>query len=134
MASFSGMYAGGGPKYFPHKRKKWDRKDWEDILLSDWPRIREEVPDFDPDQEYSDRQLQMIAEKILINDPKPHREHPAILLAPHYIERAKREIYTQRGTPDPSIVNGLYWRTHPNGRKFIADPDERRKHDSSFYK
>lgn len=52
----------------------------------------------------------------------------AILFEQHIIERKKREIFTERGTPDPEIVSGLYHRAHPQGRR-LNNSD-----DGSFYK
>lgn len=47
--------------------------------------------------------------------------------------RKRREIYTTKGTPDPSIVSGIYWRTHPQGRKFVSSLAERKKGSGSYY-
>src|SRR4051812_39820826 len=52
------------------------------IRDKDWTRIREEVPDYNPRKTYSHRQIELMAEKILIRDleKRGHRENPAILL------------------------------------------------------
>jgi hypothetical protein len=56
-----------------------------------------------------------------------------ILFQEHLDQRKKREIYTTEGVPDPSIVSGIYNRTHPEGRKVNSD-DQRRKHGASFFR
>lgn len=105
-----------------------------DIHLSDLKRIRQEVWDFDPDWEfdYSQRDLILMAEKILLNDPKPGNEHPVWLNADQLLRRGKREIYVGDGVPDPSIASGLFNRTHPQGRPFASDAQRRR--GSGFYR
>jgi hypothetical protein len=56
-----------------------------------------------------------------------------ILFEEHLQNRRKREIYTQMGVPDPSIVSGIYNRTHPQGRK-VNSADQRKKNGASFYR
>lgn len=56
-----------------------------------------------------------------------------ILFEEHFQSRRKREIYTSIGTPDPEIVQGLYNRTHPQGRK-VNSPEQRQKHGASYYR
>lgn len=56
-----------------------------------------------------------------------------VLFEEHLKNRQRREIYTQVGTPDPSIVAGLFNRTHPQGRKVNSD-DQRKRHGASFYR
>lgn len=57
---------------------------------------------------------------------------PAILFEEHFASRRKREIYTTIGTPDPSIVAGIYNRTHPQGRK-VNSEEQRKRNGASFY-
>lgn len=57
----------------------------------------------------------------------------AILFEEHLQTRRKREIYTTVGTPDPSIVIGIYNRTHPQGRK-VNSPEQRKKNGASFFR
>lgn len=116
----SGYLQGGGRKQYKPKHG---------VMLSDRTRIKR-LPDFDPNKKYTNRELLQMAEKILIEDPKPVDQKPAILLASHLLDRAKREIYVGNGTPDPSVASGLYWRTHPNGRKVIKGSRDR----ASFYR
>jgi hypothetical protein len=59
-------------------------------------------------------------------------ENP-ILFENHLQDRRRREIYTSIGTPDPSIQQGLYNRTHPAGRKVNSDA-QRKKHGAAFYR
>lgn len=56
-----------------------------------------------------------------------------VLFEEHMKNRQRREIYTVVGTPDPSIVAGIFNRTHPQGRK-VNSADQRRKHGASFYR
>lgn len=126
-SSGSGLLSGGGRtrQYSsrPCRIRRRPMRNFPDCHLKDWQTIREEVPDYEEGIEYTRRELILLAEKILINDPKPKNEHPAILLAPTYLDRAKREIFVTSGIPDPHIMSGLYWRTHPNGRKWWSKGD-----------
>lgn len=56
-----------------------------------------------------------------------------ILFEEHFQSRKRREIYTAQGTPDPSIVSGMYNRTHPQGRK-VNSPEQRKKNGASFFR
>lgn len=56
-----------------------------------------------------------------------------VLFEEHLKNRQRREIYTTIGTPDPSIVQGMFNRTHPNGRK-VNSADQRKRHGASFYR
>lgn len=56
-----------------------------------------------------------------------------ILFEEHFASRRRREIYTSIGTPDPSIQQGMYYRTHPQGRK-VNSPEQRKKNGASYYR
>lgn len=56
-----------------------------------------------------------------------------ILFENHLQDRRRREIYTSVGTPDPSIAQGMYNRTHPQGRK-VNSKDQRKKNGASFFR
>lgn len=56
-----------------------------------------------------------------------------ILFEEHFQSRKRREIYTQGGTPDPSIVAGIYNRVHPQGRK-VNSEEQRKRNGASFYR
>lgn len=56
-----------------------------------------------------------------------------ILFEEHFHSRKRREIYTSLGTPDPSIVAGIYNRTHPQGRK-VNSPEQRKRNGASWYR
>jgi hypothetical protein len=56
-----------------------------------------------------------------------------ILFEEHFQSRRRREIYNQVGVPDPSIVQGQYNRSHPQGRK-INTPEQRAKGGASYYR
>ena len=76
------------------------------------------VPEWDPKATYTPNELLLQAERFLCLDPKPLQEDPAVLRLDRLQERTRREIYNENGIPDPSIVQGLYWRSHPQGRSF----------------
>lgn len=59
-------------------------------------------------------------------------ENP-ILFEEHLQSRRRREIYVNVGIPDPSIVQGIYNRSHPGGRK-VNSLEARRKHGASWYR
>lgn len=100
--------------------------------LSNAAEIRELVPEYDPRKDYTPNELLLLAEKILLEDTKPVTSHPQILLVDHLMRRKMTEIYVSSGIPDPSIVQGLYWRTHPNGRK-VNSEEQRKKNGASYY-
>lgn len=50
-----------------------------------------------------------------------------ILFEEHLRERARREIFTESGIPEPEKVAGLYNRTHPNGSTDAASGRRRNK-------
>lgn len=56
-----------------------------------------------------------------------------ILFEHHLQDRRRREIYTAMGTPDPSIQQGMYNRTHPQGRKVNSDT-QRSRNGASWYR
>jgi hypothetical protein len=56
-----------------------------------------------------------------------------VLFEEHLKNRQRREIYTSVGTPDPSIVAGIFNRTHPQGRK-VNSKEQRSRHGASFYR
>lgn len=65
----------------------------------------------------------------------------SILFENHLQERRRREIYTEMGTPDPSLTmdrfgrptTGMYNRTHPDGRK-VNTAEQRKKSGASYYR
>lgn len=59
-------------------------------------------------------------------------KHP-ILFENHLQDRRRREIYTSIGTPDPSIQQGMYNRTHPQGRK-VNSKEQRQRNGASFFR
>lgn len=135
----SGFLTGGGTRG-AHVRQNVVRgghlkhEDFPDTHITDSSRIKAEIPDFDSDREfeYTARELLLLAEKILLEDPKPPREHPTWLSARKLRQRQKCEIYVANGTPDPSVESGMYWRTHPDGRPWVPE-HLRRRTDASFY-
>lgn len=59
-------------------------------------------------------------------------ENP-ILFEEHIQSRRRREIFNSLGTPDPSIVSGMYNRVHPQGRK-VNSEEQRKRNGASFYR
>lgn len=120
----SGCLTGGGTRRSRVRRSVIRghalRHQIPDIHITDKKAVREQVWDFDPlwEFEYSERELMLMTEKILLDDLKPFWEPPYWLPAAQCMNRMRHEIYTANGTPDPAIASGLYWRTHPQGRKF----------------
>ena len=103
------------------------RNQLPNVHISDRSAVRE-LPDFDPNLqfEYTQRELMLLTEKILLNDPKPWYDEPRWIPADVYLSRIRpREIFTANGTPDPAWVSGLYIRTHPEGRKFHEQEDRK---------
>lgn len=121
----SGLLTGGGFRHSKARRsviRGHRLRHFPDVHISDSSAVKQIVPNFDPELEfeYSERELLLLAEKILLEDEKPPMEHPAWLSVYKLKQRMRREIYTATGTPDPSIASGLYWRTHPEGRKWYT--------------
>lgn len=56
-----------------------------------------------------------------------------ILFEEHLANRRRREILPANGVPDPSIVAGIYNRTHPQGRK-VNSEEQRKKNGASFFR
>lgn len=64
-----------------------------------------------------------------------------ILFQSHLYNRQRREIYVESGVPDPAFtmdrfgrpINGMYNRTHPDGRK-VNTKGQRVKNGASFYR
>lgn len=130
----SGLLQGGGyRRYRPKRRPISPAAPWTKLMLSEVTEIKRQVPEYDPEVDYTPNELKLITEAILLRDPKPWNEEPIWLHMEQLLRRAKREVYTSAGTPDPSIVQGMYWRTHPDGRGVNSD-EQRSANGASFYK
>lgn len=94
--------------------------------------------DFDPNctDDMTPSRLDRYASMILKADVragnKIRGENP-ILFEEHIKTRYKREIYNKQGFPDPSIQQGMYNRTHPEGRK-VNSEEARKRHGASYYR
>lgn len=128
----SGILRGGGGTGFRRKRRRGQTRNIPNLSLYDRDGIRK-LPPFDEGLQYTNWELLLYAERYLIEDSKPVRKHPQILLMTHLKDRQRHEIYASNGTPDPSIVKGIYNRTHPNGRRVNSD-EQRRLNGASFYR
>jgi hypothetical protein len=93
--------------------------------------IVEFVPDYEEGMEYNERQLGYLADKMLILNPDSDRP---VLFSDRLRSRKRREILTDRGVPDPSIVSGLYWRTHPQGRAWWNYEERQEDDNRGFYR
>lgn len=116
--------------------------------MSGWAKKEEEdLPPYDQAKAdrggYSGRELTFYANKILREaanevDASTGKtrgiggDNP-ILFEEHERARKRREIYNTNGVPDPSLVAGIYNRSHPEGRK-INSPEARKKHGASYYR
>ena len=91
---------------------------------------------FCPGSAYTPAQLDGFATMILrahIKSGASLKGPAPILMEEHLKTRHRREIYNKTGVPDPSIQQGNYWRTHPEGRN-VNTEDARKKSGASFYR
>lgn len=109
---------------YRRRAKRRATEAWGVTLASCPKQILESVPDWDDRINYTADQLLLQAERILCSDPTPLQEHPAVLRWDRLKERKKREIHNKNGVPDPSVCQGIYWRSHPQGRK-LSTPEQR---------
>lgn len=86
------------------------------------------------DGKYRPQVLEMFANGLLYYYSKelPNQEHPRILNPSSFRRRKSREINVRSGTPDPSIEQGIYWRTDPRGKKVNSD-EQRHTNRASYY-
>lgn len=94
-------------------------------------------------EHYTPGQLDLMADEILrahaksidpeTGKPNGIKGNAPVLFEEHLYARKRREIYNQNGTPDPSINEGMFWRTHPQGRK-VNNETQRKRHGASFYR
>jgi hypothetical protein len=85
---------------------------------------------FDPSVKHSRERLDIYATAFLsVNDVG---SDDGVLFNEHLRERGKREIYNAHGFPEPNIVEGMYWRSHPSGRK-VNSLEQRRANGTSYY-
>ena len=99
--------------------------------------FEEEYYEFDiNDPDLTPAQLDYITDMILQADVRAgnriHHKNP-ILFKEHMRTRYRREIYPQSGVPDPSVEQGMYNRTHPEGRK-VNSEHQRKINGASFYR
>jgi hypothetical protein len=98
----------------------------------------EELPPFDPNGQYTERELAMYTDQLLREAGSP-AESP-FLFQEHIEPRWRKEVYPTGGTPDATITNSLspdgvtiFNRTHPDGRKVNSDT-QRRSNGASYYR
>jgi hypothetical protein len=91
----------------------------------------------DPKKKYTPSELDSITTYLLRQEIRMGRsqlkgENP-ILFDDHIKNRQKREIQNSQGTPDPAFGAGIYYRSHPRGRK-VNSPEARKKFGASYYR
>lgn len=91
--------------------------------------------------DYTPRELSMIADQLLADDAnaidpetgkrKGIKGDNAILLS----ERQDYDKWVQNknGYPEPEIASGMYWRTHPEGRK-VNSKEQREKNGAGWWR
>lgn len=85
---------------------------------------------------YTNKQLEFLCDQFLRDDvdsidsetgkKRGLRGKDPILFEEHIYQRRRREILNQNGVPEPGLVQGLYWRSHPEGRK-VNSPEARKR-------
>ena len=80
------------------------------------------IPMYREGVKYSKVELELMADDLIFAD-EGWVPDGTILNPEMYKRRKKHEIMCNQ-TPDPSIVSGLYWRTHPQGLRW--NPREER--------
>lgn len=94
------------------------------------PYKHRDVPEYEEGRSYKEWELSLMADDILYKDGWWEGR---ILNQDTLKVRLKREVFVGLGTPDPALVSGLYWRTHPQGRNWWS-PADRDGTTRSFYK
>lgn len=111
---------------------------------------------FDPDESYTDKQLEAYADAFLKKDKaevdgesntqKWQKEY-GILFDDHLASRKRREILTALGTPDPAFTGStqessaktsgdgqaMFFRSHPEGRK-VNSKEQRKRNGAGYYR
>lgn len=89
------------------------------------------LEDFDPNKEWARDELDHFG-TLMMKEAQPLTEDPVVLDYNRYRERVKREIYLSSGNMDNIVSPGMYWRTHPNGRRVNSD-EQKKKNGTSYY-
>lgn len=98
----------------------------------------EDLPEFDPSKDYTERELAMYADQILRDAGAT--QDCKFLFQEHIEQRWRKEVRVESGTPDASITHSLspdghtmYNRQHPQGRRVNSDK-QRKDHSASYYR
>ena len=105
---------------------------------------KDERIEFDADKkDYTARELEQLANQVLRDDARSVDEETGkergiggkdpILFEEHLYQRQKREILNENGVPEPGLVSGIYYRSHPEGRK-VNSEEQRRRNGASYYR
>lgn len=81
------------------------------------PRERRDFRDFDPEESYSKDDLELFADALLREDREASGDDHQILFEGQLAARLRREVYTNFGTPDPSIRAGVFSRPHVDRKR-----------------
>jgi hypothetical protein len=100
-----------------------------------WSEIREWVEEnpFDPVRQYgyTGQQLEDYASMIIWRGGEPVKH--GVLLPQHLKHRVRHEIYCGSGQPDPTFLQGMYWRVHVDGLRWNSEEDRKLK-GRGFYR
>lgn len=116
-------------------------------VMTGWKRRpsynRDDRIEYEEGHEYSDRELEQLADQLLRDDARTVVEETGkergiggenpILFAEHIYQRQKREILNENGVPEPGLVQGIYYRAHPEGRK-INSEEQRKRNGASYFR
>ena len=115
--------------------------------MGSWNRRRQK-PDYieyDPEKakagKYTKTELEVIADQFLrehanevdeeTGKKRGLRGDDPILFYEHLRQRRRREIMSNSGSVDPSVVSGIYWRADANGRRINSA--EARARGAAYY-
>lgn len=104
---------------------------------------RDERIEFEDGKDYNAKELEQLADQWLRDDARSVDEETGkergiggenpILFAEHLYQRQKREILNENGVPEPGLVQGIYYRAHPEGRK-INSEEQRKRNGASYFR
>ncbi|MEM3008316.1 MAG: hypothetical protein QXU32_02415 [Nitrososphaerales archaeon] len=99
--------------------------------------------EYEEGRKYSNWELEQLADQILRThaksvDPQTGKRRgiggkDPVLFAEHLFQRQRREILNVNGIPEPELVQGMYYRSHPEGRK-VNSPEDRKRHRYGYYR
>lgn len=148
---FAPVFVATGMK--PQGKKSYGQVNYEKIrfggfdAVTGWKRRpsykRDERIEYEEGKEYTPKDLERLADQMLRDDARTidpdtgkergiGGENP-ILFDEHIYQRQKREILNENGVPEPGLVQGIYYRSHPEGRK-VNSEEQRKRNGASYYR